>query len=281
MFHLKFVTLKNGTKYYFDRTKIMGIINATPDSFFSGSRNENRDKAVETAMKMIHEGADILDIGGESTRPGSDPVSPEEEMERVVPVIEEIRKANRDILISVDTYRAETAEASIKAGADIINDISAMMFDEVMARVIKKYNVPVILMHTKGTPKNMQINPHYDNVVLELLTYFKERIDYCREKGISEDKLIIDPGIGFGKSYEHNMELIKKIEVFREINLPILLAVSRKSSLGRAVGNLPPEERLEATLAVSCYAAMKGIEMVRVHDVRENKRAIAMIEAII
>lgn len=259
----------------------MGIINATPDSFFSGSRNESRDKAVEMAMKMIHEGADILDVGGESTRPGSDPVSPEEEIKRVVPVIEEIRSINKEILISVDTYRAQTAEASIKAGADIINDISGMMFDKDMAGVIKKYNVPVILMHTKGTPKNMQINPSYDNVVLELLTYFKERKDYCIDMGISEDKLIIDPGIGFGKSYEHNMELIKKVEVFHEVNLPILLAVSRKSSLGRAVFNLPPEERLEATIAVSCYAAMKGIEMIRVHDVKENKRAITMIEAII
>lgn len=281
MHALKYITLRNDNKFCFDRTKIMGIINATPDSFFSGSRNESRDKALETAIKMIDEGADILDIGGESTRPGSDPVSPEEEIKRVVPVIEGIKSINRDILISVDTYRAETAEASIQAGADIINDISAMTFDEGMAEVIRKYNVPVILMHTKGTPKNMQINPHYDNVVLELLTYFKERIDYCKKMGISEDKLIIDPGIGFGKSYEHNIELIKKIEVFHEINLPILLAVSRKSSLGRAIGNLPPEDRLEATIAVSCYAVMKGVEMVRVHDVRENKRAIAMIEAIV
>ena len=157
---MKYVTLKCGKKYFFDKTKIMGIINVTPDSFFSRSRNESRDKAIETALNMIDEGADILDIGGESTRPGSDPVSPEEEMERVVPVIEGIKKINNEILISVDTYRAATAEASIKAGADMINDISAMLFDEGMAEVIKKYNVPVILMHTKGTPKNMQINPH-------------------------------------------------------------------------------------------------------------------------
>lgn len=277
---MKYISLKEGTKYYFDKTKVMGIINATPDSFFSGSRNENSDNAVKKALKMIENGADILDIGGESTRPGSDPVTTEEEIHRVVPVIEGIRKANKDILISVDTYRAKTAEAAIKAGADMINDISAMMFDDDMAKVIRKYNVPIILMHIKGTPKNMQINPHYDNVVIELMCYFKERIDYCKKMGISMDKLIIDPGVGFAKSYEHNMELIKKIGLFHEIDLPILLAVSRKTSLGIAIGNLPTEERLEATIAVSCYAALQNVEMVRVHDVLENKRAITMIEAI-
>lgn len=277
---MKYISLKDNSKYYFDKTKIMGIINATPDSFFSGSRNENTDNAVNKALRMIQDGADILDIGGESTRPGSDPVTTEEEINRVVPVIEGIRRINKDILISVDTYRAKTAAASINAGADIINDISAMMFDDNMAEVIKEYNVPIILMHTKGTPKNMQVNPHYDNVVLELMSYFKERIDYCKKIGISMDKLIIDPGVGFAKSYEHNMELIKKIGVFHEINLPILLAVSRKTSLGIALGNLPPEERLEGTIAVSCYAAMQNIEMVRVHDVLENKRAVRMIEEI-
>lgn len=277
---MKYISLKDGTKYFFDKTKIMGIVNVTPDSFFSGSRNESTANAVKRALEMISEGADILDIGGESTRPGSDPVSEEEELNRVIPVIEEIRRINKDILISVDTYRAKTAEASIRAGADIINDISAMMFDEGMAEVVRKYNVPIILMHTKGTPKNMQVNPYYDNVVLELISYFKERIDYCKKMGISMDKLIIDPGIGFAKSYEHNIELIKKIGVFHEIKLPILLAVSRKTSLGVAIGNLPPEERLEATIAVSCHAALSGVEMVRVHDVLENKRAITMIEVI-
>lgn len=277
---MKYISLKDGTKYYFDKTKVMGIINVTPDSFFAGSRSENSDNAVKKALKMIEDGADILDIGGESTRPGSDPVSVDEEIDRVVPVIEKIRRVNSDILISVDTYRAKTAEASIKAGADIINDISAMMFDEGMAEIIRKYNVPIILMHTKGTPKNMQVNPHYDNVVIELISYFQERINYCRKMGIAMDKLIIDPGIGFAKAYEHNIELIKKIGIFHEFKLPILLAVSRKSSLGVALGNLPPEERLEATIAVSCYAALLNIEMVRVHDVLENKRAITMIEAI-
>jgi dihydropteroate synthase len=274
---MKYISLKDNTKYYFDNTKIMGIINATPDSFFSGSRNENSDNAVKKALKMIEDGADILDIGGESTRPGSDPVTLEEEINRVVPVIEKIRRVNSEVLISVDTYRAKTAKAAINAGADIINDISAMMFDDDMHKVIRKHNVPIILMHTKGTPKNMQINPHYDDVVGELINYFKERIEYCKKMGISLDKLIIDPGIGFAKSYEHNIELIKKIGVFHELDLPVLLAVSRKTSIGIAIGSLPPEERLEGTIAVSCYAALQNIEMVRVHDVLENKRAITMI----
>jgi dihydropteroate synthase len=277
---MKYISLKDNTKYYFDNTKIMGIINATPDSFFSGSRNENSDNAVKKALKMIEDGADILDIGGESTRPGSDPVTLEEEINRVVPVIEKIRRVNSEILISVDTYRAKTAEAAINAGADIINDISAMMFDDDMHKVIRKHNVPIILMHTKGTPKNMQINPHYDDVVGELINYFKERIEYCKKMGISLNKLIIDPGIGFAKSYEHNIELIKKIGVFHELDLPVLLAVSRKTSIGIAIGSLPPEERLEGTIAVSCYAALQNIEMVRVHDVLENKRAITMIEVL-
>lgn len=277
---MKYISLRDGSKYYFDKTKIMGIINTTPDSFFPGSRSESTENAVKKALKMITDGADIIDIGGESTRPGSDPVTPNEEISRVVPVIEGIKKHNRNILISVDTYRAVTAEASIKAGADIINDISGMTFDENMAGVIREYNVPIIIMHTKGTPKDMQKNPHYDDVIGELMSYFKERIEYSKKNGISMDKLIIDPGIGFAKLYEHNIELIRRIGVFHELNLPILLAVSRKSSIGMALGNLPPEERLEGTIAVSCYAAMQNIEMLRVHDVLENKRAVTMIEVL-
>lgn len=274
------MTLKDGTVYSFDKMKVMGILNATDDSFFPGSRVGSVENAVNIAMTMIEDGADILDVGGESTRPGSDPVSEEQEIERVVPVIRGIREKNKDILISVDTYRAKTAEEAIKAGADIINDISAMTFDENMADVAVKYNVPVILMHIKGTPKNMQKSPHYDDVVGEVKDFFRERIEYAISKGIQRDKLILDPGIGFGKNFEHNMELIRKIDSFYDFDLPVLLAVSRKSSIGAALGNLPVEERLEGTMAVSCFAAMKGVDMVRVHDVLENKRAITMIEVL-
>ena len=277
---MTYITLKDNCKYHFNRMKIMGIINATPDSFYEGSRASTINVALNTALKMIEEGADILDIGGESTRPGCNPVSQFEEIERVVPLIEKIRNLNKDILISIDTYRSKTAEEAIKAGADIVNDISAMTFDENMADVVQKYNVPVILMHIKGTPKDMQKNPHYDNVVSEVMEFLKTRIEYAALKGISKDKIIIDPGLGFAKSYQHNIELIKKIGEFHSLGCPILLAASRKSSIGMALGGLPAAERLEGTIAVSCYASLKDVEMIRVHDVKENKRAVAIIEVL-
>ncbi|QQY78861.1 dihydropteroate synthase [Keratinibaculum paraultunense] len=277
---MRYIELKDGSIYKFENMKIMGILNATDNSFYPKSRVGNVENAVNRAMKMIEDGADILDIGGESTRPGSDPITVDEEIDRVVPIIKGIREKGKDILISVDTYRSKTAEEAIKAGADIINDISAMTFDENMANVVKKYNVPVILMHIKGTPKNMQKNPHYDDVVKEVQDYFKERIQYAKDKGIKEEKIILDPGIGFGKNFQHNMELIRNIDRFFIFNLPILLAVSRKTSIGEALGGLPVDERLEGTMAISCYAAMKDVDIVRVHDVLENKRAVDMIEVL-
>lgn len=277
---MRYVVLRDGRKYTFDKMKIMGIINSTPDSFFEGSRTPEGDNALQRALRMIEYGADILDIGGESTRPGSDPVTEDEEIERVVPLIRAIREINKDIIISVDTYRARTAEESLKAGADIINDISAMTFDEQMAEVALKYDAPVILMHIKGTPKEMQKNPFYEDVLKEVGEFFEERIQYALSKGIKRDKLILDPGIGFGKLYEHNIELIKNIGKFHCFDLPILLAVSRKATIGAALGNLPAKERLEGTIAISCYAALNNIEMIRVHDVLENRRAVRMIEAL-
>lgn len=276
----KRITLKDGSIYNFDSMKVMGILNATPNSFFEGSRVSTLDIAVEKAIKMIESGADILDIGGESTRPGSDPVDVDEEISRVVPLVKEIRRRNENILISVDTYRSKTAEEAIKAGADIINDISGLTFDNNMAEVVRKYNVPIIIMHIKGTPKNMQNNPHYDDVIGEMKEFFRKQIDYALSMGIKEDKIMLDPGIGFGKLYEHNIEAMRKIESFYEFDMPILLAVSRKATIGKAIGGLPAEERLEGTIAVSCYAAYKGIEMIRVHDVLENYRAIKMIEVL-
>lgn len=277
---MRYITLRDGRRYNFDRMKIMGIINATNDSFYKDSRVMDIEDAIAKAKKMIEEGADIIDVGGESTRPGAEPVSAEEEIRRVISLISEIKKINSSILISVDTYRAKTAEEAIRAGADIINDISAMEFDENMAKVVSEYKVPVILMHIKGTPKNMQDNPEYEDVVKEVKGYFEERIHYAVSKGIGVNKIILDPGIGFGKKFEHNIELIKNIEKLRVYNLPMLLAVSRKSSIGIALGNLPPKERLEGTIAVTCFAALKGVEMVRVHDVKENKRAALMIEVL-
>jgi dihydropteroate synthase len=277
---MRYIVLRNGTKFIFDSLKIMGIINATPDSFYKGSRTPVHDDALLKAEKMIEEGADILDIGGESTRPGSDPVSAEDEVERVIPLIRSIRNMNSEILISVDTYRARTAEEAVKAGADIVNDISAMSMDPGMADVVHGLNVPIILMHMKGTPKVMQKEPLYNDVVKEVLDYLGERIAFAEGSGISREKVIIDPGIGFGKLYEHNVALIKRINEFSSLGCPVLLAASRKSSIGTALGGLPAEERLEGTMAVSCYAALKGVDIIRVHDVKENKRAVMMIEVL-
>ncbi|MBZ4663174.1 MAG: folP [Caloramator sp.] len=277
---MKYITLRDGRIYVFDKMKVMGILNATPDSFYSNSRVSGVEEGVKRALEMIKNGADIIDVGGESTRPGSEPIGLDEELNRVIPLIEGIRRENKEILISVDTYRAETAKKAIEAGADIINDISGMTFDKDMVRVVKDYNVPIIIMHIKGTPKNMQQNPQYENVLKEVKEYFKERIEYAIKNGISKDKIIIDPGIGFGKTYEHNIELIKNIEFFNDLEVPVLLAVSRKSSIGIALGNVPPEERLEGTIAVTCYASMKNIHIIRVHDVLENKRALMMMEAL-
>ncbi|WP_027308098.1 dihydropteroate synthase [Caloramator sp. ALD01] len=277
---MRYITLRDGRIYVFDKMKVMGILNATPDSFYSNSRVSGVEEGVKRALDMIKNGADIIDVGGESTRPGSEPIGLDEELNRVIPLIEGIRRENKEILISVDTYRAETAKKAIEAGADIINDISGMTFDKDMVRVVKDYNVPIIIMHIKGTPKNMQQNPQYENVLKEVKEYFIERIEYAIENGISKDKIIIDPGIGFGKTYEHNIELIKNIEFFNDLEVPVLLAVSRKSSIGIALGNVPPEERLEGTIAVTCYASMKNVDIIRVHDVLENKRALMMMEAL-
>ncbi|MEL5898093.1 dihydropteroate synthase [Clostridium sporogenes] len=272
--------LKDGREINYENLKVMGIINCTPDSFYEDSRKNSIEEALNMAEKMLGEGAEILDIGGESTRPGSDPVNEEEEIKRVVPVIKEIKNKFKDAIISIDTYRANTAKAAIEAGADIVNDISAMKYDENMVKVVKEYNVPVILMHVKGKPKDMQIDPVYEDLMKEIHIYFNERIDYCKSHGITEHKIILDPGIGFGKTVEHNLKLMNRIEELKSFNLPVLLAASRKATIGKVLGNLPTEERLEGTIALSCLAVDAGLQMVRVHDVKENIRAIRMLEAV-
>ncbi|HBJ2615211.1 TPA: dihydropteroate synthase [Clostridium botulinum] len=272
--------LKDGREITYENLKVMGIINCTPDSFYEGSRKKSIEEALKTAEKMLKEGAEILDIGGESTRPGSDPVDEEEEIKRVVPVIREIKNRFKDAIISIDTYRANTAKAAIGAGADIVNDISAMKYDENMVKVVKEYNVPVILMHVKGKPKDMQIDPVYGDLMKEIHFYFSERIDYCTIHGITKNKIILDPGIGFGKTVEHNLKIMNRIEELKSFNLPVLLAASRKATIGKVLGDLPTEERLEGTIALSCLAVDSGLQMVRVHDVKENVRAIRMLEAV-
>jgi len=265
-------------KIEFGRTMVMGIINVTPDSFFADSRKQSVLEAVETAKKMIEEGADIIDVGGMSTRPGSDPVDEEEELNRVIPVIRAIRSIT-DVPISVDTYRWRVALKALEAGADIVNDISGYQFEPDIVRVVSENNVPYVLMHIKGTPKTMQENPHYEDVVKEIKEYFTEKIEYLKEKGVNQ--IVLDPGIGFGKRYEDNLEILRRIDEFKEFKLPILIGASRKSFIGITLGNVPPEERLEGTLAVTAYCTMKGVDIIRVHDVLPNKRVIRMMEAIL
>ncbi|HBF68983.1 MAG TPA: dihydropteroate synthase, partial [Thermotoga sp.] len=207
-------------KIEFGRTMVMGIINVTPDSFFADSRKQSVLEAVETAKKMIEEGADIIDVGGMSTRPGSDPVDEEEELNRVIPVIRAIRSIT-DVPISVDTYRWRVALKALEAGADIVNDISGYQFEPDIVRVVSENNVPYVLMHIKGTPKTMQENPHYEDVVKEIKEYFTEKIEYLKEKGVNQ--IVLDPGIGFGKRYEDNLEILRRIDEFKELKLPILI----------------------------------------------------------
>ncbi len=267
------------------KTKIMGILNVTPDSFYNGGKYNTTELAIKHAEKMIEEGADIIDIGGESTRPGADPVSIEEEKKRVLPVISELKRRNKDIIISVDTYKSEIAEKAIGLGASIVNDISGFQFDKNMAKVVSKKNVSLIIMHIKGTPKNMQENPIYTNVVEEIKNFFKEKIKYALDNGIKKEKILLDPGIGFGKTTEHNIQILKNIKSFKELGFPLVIGTSRKSFIGRILGNeenpLGPEERLEGSIATYVWSTIQGVDILRVHDVKQTKRALKVIERIL
>ena len=261
------------------RTRIMGIINCTPDSFSDGGQFDTVDKALAESMKMAHNGASIIDIGGESTRPGSGPVSFEEELERVLPVIEAIRRES-DIWISIDTYKAPVAREALKAGADMINDISGLRFDTAMPKLAAEYEVPVIVMHILGTPTTMQIRPDYDNVVTDIYNYFSERIESLEKSGIGRDKILLDPGIGFGKTLEHNLSLLNNLEKFAKLERPVLVGPSRKSFLGTLL-DLPVDDRLEGTAAAVVLAITRGAHVVRVHDVLEIARAVRVTDAIL
>lgn len=252
-------------------TYVMGILNVTPDSFSDGGKYNTIDQALYHAEEMISRGADVLDIGGESTRPGYTPVSADEEISRISPVIEKIKSAF-DVPISVDTYKSEVARAGIDAGADMINDIWGLKYDRDLAGVIAGADIPCCLMHNREEAV-------YGNYMEEVLWDLEESIDIAHRAGIADEKIIIDPGVGFGKTYENNLEIIDRLEMLHSLGYPILLGTSRKSVIGQTL-DLPPEERVEGTLVTSVYAVLKGAMFVRVHDVKENVRAIKMAEAI-
>ncbi|KAB2328872.1 dihydropteroate synthase [Cytobacillus depressus] len=256
---------------YEKKTLIMGILNMTPDSFSDGGKFNRGDEAVERAMQMVEDGADIIDIGGESTRPGFDPVSVEEELERVIPVIEAISKEVK-VPISIDTYKAEVARQAINAGAHIINDIWGAKADPDMAAVAADMQVPIILMHNR---ENMDYTHFYRDVVNDLY----ESIALVKQAGVKDENIILDPGIGFVKGLHYDLEMMRNLDKLVSIGYPVLLGTSRKSMIGKVL-DLPVEERLEGTGATVCYGIQKGCQIIRIHDVKEMKRMAAMMDAL-
>lgn len=273
----KFIPLKAGPALFdFSRPYIMGILNVTPDSFSDGGQFSDPQKAVERALYLQESGADIIDIGGESTRPGSNPVSLEEEIDRVIPVIEKLA-GQLTVPISIDTYKTAVARLALDAGASMINDITALNFDPEMALLAAHRNVPVVLMHIKGSPKTMQKNPQYNDLLMEIFQYFEEAINRAETAGLPRSKLIIDPGIGFGKTFADNFRLIGNLNYFKRLNLPILIGASRKRFLSNQ-DKYSESERLEQSLAAACAAVMNGADFVRVHDVAQTRKALWVIE---
>ena len=262
-----------------DRTRIMGILNVTPDSFSDGGKYIIRDQAIVRAREMIEEGVDVIDIGGESTRPGSEGVSVKQELERVIPVLTEIRKIT-DIPISIDTCKESVARIALESGADMVNDVSGLRFDKKMIHLLReKKGIPVVIMHMQGSPRTMQETPYYEDPVQEILDFFRERINFCYKHGIEHNRIIIDPGIGFGKRQQDNMMILKKIGEFKCLGVPVLLGASRKSFIGRIFAS-EAQDRLEGSLAAAALAFYSKIDLVRVHDVKSHHRFFATLNAI-
>ena len=260
-----------------NKPKIMGILNVTPDSFFDGGLYNTEKKVDIQVTKMIEDGMDILDVGGYSSRPGAKEISINEEIDRVIPVVKFIRKTYPELILSVDTFRSEVARNCLDLGIDIINDISAGCIDKNILDVVAEYNCPYIMMHMKGTPKTMQVNPEYENLIKELLIYFAKRIYLAREKGIID--IIVDPGFGFGKTLDHNYTIMKKIENFKLLDLPILVGISRKSFITKQL-DIDKKDSLNGTTALNMYFLEKNINILRVHDVKEAKECVMLHEKI-
>lgn len=260
------------------RTRVMGILNVTPDSFSDGGRYATAEDAVRHAIAMARDGADIVDVGGESTRPGSDPVPEDEERRRVLPVIELLVREIPDVPISVDTRRAEVADAALGAGATIVNDVSAAA-DPRMFDVVRRRDAALVLMHMRGEPKTMQRAPSYDDVVGEVREFLRARVDAAVAAGVDPERIAIDPGIGFGKEVEHNLELMRRVDVLLDLGRPVLVGPSRKRFIG-AILDLPEDRRVEGTIGAVAWLVARGAHVVRVHDVLEVSRAVRVIDAI-
>jgi dihydropteroate synthase len=259
---------------------LMGVLNVTPDSFSDGGDFLDPGKAASRALTMLDEGAVIIDVGGESTRPGSDPVPQEEEVHRIVPVIERIITERPDAIVSIDTYRAATAGAALEAGARIVNDVSALRGDPRMAAVAADARCPLILMHMLGEPKTMQSDPRYDDVVREVRDFLAARAEHAVAAGVEPENIILDPGIGFGKTLEHNLALLRRLDELAELGFPVLVGASRKSFIGRITGVEEAKERVSGTVAANVMAYERGATFFRVHDVRANREALAVARAV-
>ncbi|MEO0810864.1 MAG: dihydropteroate synthase [Pseudomonadota bacterium] len=257
------------------RPRIMGIVNVTPDSFFDGDQFNDAAHAIDHARRLIDEGADIIDIGGESTRPGSETVPLEVELERVMPVIEGLA-GKSDALISIDTRKAEVMRRAVNAGADIINDVSALSFDADSLAVVAEAEVPVVLMHAQGDPRTMQDNPFYEDVALDVFDYLEAQVEACLRAGIARHRIIVDPGIGFGKTLEHNLGLLSDLSLLHGLGLPVLVGASRKSFISRLTAAKTAEQRLPGSLAAACHAVSQGVQILRVHDVAETRQALQL-----
>jgi dihydropteroate synthase len=262
-----------------DPPLIMGVVNVTPDSFSDGGDFLDTQAAINHGLKLLDEGADILDIGGESTRPGALAVPPQDEQARILPVIEGLKKASSNCVISVDTRHADTMQKAIDRGVDIINDISALTHDLKSIDVVSKAQIPVILMHMQGTPETMQNKPKYDDVVQEIYDYLAARIEVCESRGIARHNIIVDPGIGFGKTLEDNLKVLKNLNKFQQLGCTVLLGASRKSFIEKICPDTPPEQRLAGSLAAAIQGLEQGVQIFRVHDVRETKQAFAVWKA--
>lgn len=257
---------------------IMGVVNVTPDSFSDGGKFYNQDKAIEHGLELISQGADILDVGGESTRPGAQVVDIEDEIDRVVPVVEGLKGKAK--WISVDTRNAKTMEAALKAGANAINDVSGLIYDPISIEIASGAQAPVFIMHSQGLPKTMQDSPKYFDVFNEVFSFLEKQIQICETRRIDPNLLVIDPGIGFGKTVEHNLILLRNIKKFHELGLPILLGTSRKSFIGKVSNDEPPDERLSGSLSSALWGLSQGVQIFRVHDVKETRQAFKVFTAI-
>jgi dihydropteroate synthase len=272
------VETRHGKIDFARRTSVMGILNVTPDSFYDGGKRLDAHRAIEDGVAMVQAGADLLDVGGESTRPGARPVSDDEELARVLPVVAGLRRQVR-VPISVDTYKSCVAHAALDAGADIVNDISALRFDPAMVSLVAREKVPVVLMHMQGKPQTMQQEPRYQDVVREVRDFLAAQLYEAMDAGIAAEAIIIDPGIGFGKTIDHNLRLLRGLPVLAALGQPLLVGASRKTFIGKIL-NADPEFRLEGSLAAAVASVLAGANILRVHDVLETCKAVRIADAI-